>query len=284
MNQTQAVSNNNHIFNYSYFRYPRVLMTDPELITLSAGAKVLISLIMDRMLSSARNADKFTHTDGRLYVIFTVSEISRELSCSSPKAVAIVNELVSRGYIDKVRCGQGKPNRIMLKNYFLEFFNRYYLKSDEFISEDSDFSTPDVKEFSPNHNNINNNNTNQNNINHSYSYNELIERIEDQIEVDCFAPEDKDILNSIVFLMADILSSVSGKMKICGATIDVALIQKRFEMLNSDHIDYVISSIKNCKNKVHNIHSYLLSLLYTAPTLVEPSVCADFSYHYTHGN
>ncbi len=267
---------------FSFFRFPSELMRNPEYRNVSSMAKILLCMITDRMASSVRNAERFTHSDGRIYVIFTVEEICECFGCGKSKAVSAVNELIENKFIEKIRCGQGKPNRIFLATDYEEFFKEKFLNSQNKTSAIPETELLEFPDSATNQNNNKQINNNQNNFNHSINpkdYDEVIERIEEQIEADCFV-DNADIISEIVLLMADILTSDKASLRIGGASVDMALVRKRFAMLDSEHIEYVISNIVNCKTKVRNIRSYLITLLYNAPTCCASSVSADFGYYH----
>lgn len=54
---------------------------------------------------------------GRVYIVYTVRSIQRDLHCGVKKAVKLVKELEQFGLIEKVIQGQGKPALIYVKNF-----------------------------------------------------------------------------------------------------------------------------------------------------------------------
>ena len=59
---------------YSFYRVPKVLFTEPCFKTLSCEAKVLYGLMLDRMSLSIKN--RWFDEEDRVYIIFTVEEIA----------------------------------------------------------------------------------------------------------------------------------------------------------------------------------------------------------------
>ena len=101
---------------FSFYRIPKVLFTDPQYQTISVEAKVLYGLLLDRMSLSMKNgwADK----EGRVYIIFTVEDIMAAMGCGDQKAGKLLNELEKKaGLIERKRQGLGKPNLIFVKNF-----------------------------------------------------------------------------------------------------------------------------------------------------------------------
>ena len=62
-------------------------------------------------------AEKYGWEDetGRRYIYCTIRQISEELGCSVRTAGKLITELQEKGFLEKERQGQGKPNRIYLK-------------------------------------------------------------------------------------------------------------------------------------------------------------------------
>ena len=89
--------------NFPFIKLPRALIDDPNFSELSAEAKLLFSLILDRMGVSQINADRFTDKNGNLFVYYTIQEICLKIGCRHGKAVRLVNELEYHGLIFKQR-------------------------------------------------------------------------------------------------------------------------------------------------------------------------------------
>lgn len=103
---------------FQFIRVPRQLMTDPHFRGLSSEAKLLYSLLLDRMSLSARNG--WWDEQHRVFVYFTVKEIREVFSCSKNKAIWLLEELDTAkgvGLIERVRQGQGKPAKIYVKKF-----------------------------------------------------------------------------------------------------------------------------------------------------------------------
>ena len=103
---------------FAFFRIPKLLFMSAEFRGLSAEAKILYGLMLDRMALSQKNGwlDKFN----RVYIIFTLEEIQEQLGCSHEKAGKLLAELDSlKGYglIERVRRGLGLPSIIYIKSF-----------------------------------------------------------------------------------------------------------------------------------------------------------------------
>ena len=76
---------------FSFYRIPKIFFTDPAYSGLSTDAKLLYGLMLDRMGVSAKNG--WLDDNGRVYIIFPIENIMRELGCGHDKAVKLLNEL-----------------------------------------------------------------------------------------------------------------------------------------------------------------------------------------------
>ena len=76
---------------FSFYRIPKLLFTDKRFKDLSAEAKILYGLLLDRMSLSAKNG--WLDQEGRVYIVYTVEDIMDALSCASQKAMKLLNEL-----------------------------------------------------------------------------------------------------------------------------------------------------------------------------------------------
>lgn len=103
---------------YSFYRIPKVLLTDRHFRSVSMDAKVLYGLMLDRMGLSLRNG--WLDDGGRVYIYFTLEDALEMLDCGKDKAVRLFKELDRDGgigLIERRKQGQGKPARIYVKNF-----------------------------------------------------------------------------------------------------------------------------------------------------------------------
>lgn len=101
---------------FSFYRIPKVLFTEERFRSVSAEAKVLYGLLLDRMSLSCKNG--WLDKEGRVYIIFTIEEVMTALGCADQKAGKLLHELESKcRLIERKRQGLGKPNLIYVKNF-----------------------------------------------------------------------------------------------------------------------------------------------------------------------
>ena len=104
---------------YSFYRVPKTLLTDPRFKSVSIEAKVLYGLLLDRMGLSVKNG--WMDKDRRVYIYFTQEDAMALMSCGKDKATRLFRELDQNGIglIERKKQGQGRPARIYVKNFTL---------------------------------------------------------------------------------------------------------------------------------------------------------------------
>ena len=71
---------------FTFYRVPKVLFTNERFWNISADAKMLYGILLDRMSLSAKNG--WIDKNGRVYIIFTIDEAKMALNCAEQKASA----------------------------------------------------------------------------------------------------------------------------------------------------------------------------------------------------
>ena len=104
---------------YSFYRVPKTLLTDPRFKSVSIEAKVLYGLLLDRMGLSVRNG--WMDNARRVYIYFTQEDAMTLMNCGKDKATKLFRELDQDGIglIERKKQGQGRPTRIYVKNFTL---------------------------------------------------------------------------------------------------------------------------------------------------------------------
>ena len=101
---------------FSFYRIPKALFTEPNFRELSTDAKVLYGILLDRMSLSLKN--QWLDAQNKVYIIFTVEELMDALNCANQKATRLMVELEKQaGLIERKRQGLGRPNLIYVKNF-----------------------------------------------------------------------------------------------------------------------------------------------------------------------
>ena len=101
---------------FAFYQVPKVLFTNDRFKYLSAEAKTLYGILLDRVPLSAKNG--WIDEQGRVYIICTIEEIMADMNCGNKKAVQLLADLETKvGLIGRKRQGLGKPNLIYVKNF-----------------------------------------------------------------------------------------------------------------------------------------------------------------------
>ena len=114
---------------FAFYRVPKVLFTNDRFKYLSAEAKTLYGILLDRVPLSAKNG--WIDEQGRVYIICTIEEIMADMNCGNKKAIQLLSDLEEKvGLIERKRQGLGKPNLIYVKNFISvdSLVERHFLK------------------------------------------------------------------------------------------------------------------------------------------------------------
>ena len=95
-----------------FYQLPKELFETPIYREVSAEAKVLYTMIKDRMLLSEKNKEEWEDENGNLYCYFSNESAQKYLNRSEPYIIKLKKELHQAGLILEVRQGVNKPNRI----------------------------------------------------------------------------------------------------------------------------------------------------------------------------
>ena len=101
---------------FSFLAIPKIFFRKPEYKKMQTEAKVLYTLLLERMNLSRKH--KWIDKLGRIYIIYTIEEIMEVLGCGDNKAVRLLNDLEKKfDLIERKRQGLGRPNLIYVKNF-----------------------------------------------------------------------------------------------------------------------------------------------------------------------
>ena len=290
---------------FQYFRIPRLLITSPRFRNLSVEAKLLYGMMLDRMSLSVKN--EWYDEDGRVYIYFTVEEISEDMNCGRDKAMKLLGELDTRkgiSLVDRVKQGQGKPTKLYVKRFTTrEILPQPEMKpdppmppqevdfadvqtSDFPTSRGRDFRRAEVEETDPSYNNINQ--TDKMSLEFSHTDPSIYpptpsarqlemdrcdqrEKIKSQIDYDILRQEyPYDDVDSMLELLVDVMTNTASTIRIGGQIFPMETVRQRFSQLDKEHIAYVIDSLRQTTTKINNIRAYLLTALYNAPVTIGP--------------
>lgn len=285
---------------FTFYRIPKALFTEPLFRDLSVEAKVLYGLMLDRVGLSIRSG--WVDEQDRVYIYFTVTDIQQQLGCGHNKAVRLLKELdTDMGLIRRKRQGQGKPDRIYVMNFVTGHVQSSEngnpdaagLASDgeevpESVPQRTELETTAVPqrgllEVSKEAAIKNENNQTKYISDPSIQIESREDGRVDQNYADCYALlqnkwgytalEDnyqRSQLQGIFSLGADILSTKSPTVRVGGQDLPWQQVADRLLSLDFTHIDYVLECMnRKVSRSVRNMRSYLLTALYNAPTTID---------------
>lgn len=102
---------------FTFYRLPKALITDPRFKDISNNAKLLYGLMLDRMGLSVRSG--WFDDQNRVYIKYAVKSIMQDLNISKVTAVGLLKELQGIGLIDMIQ-RNGLANIIYVKNFVSE--------------------------------------------------------------------------------------------------------------------------------------------------------------------
>ncbi len=267
---------------FSFYRIPKILFTDESFKGLSAEAKVLYGILLDRMSLSTKNG--WMDPDGRVYIIFTTEEVMNAMHCADNKATKLLAELENKaGLIVRKRMGLGRPNRIYVKNFVAPIDPRFDERFRNRENNDSGGGHITCQESSESRcNNTDMSNTEYSDT-ESFSsirkgsdamdtYDSMRAYFEDALDMDvlkCDCSSDAETLDGILDLVTDVCTSDRSFIRVAGEDKPAEVVKSRFMKLNSEHIRYVLASLKDNTTRIRDPKQYLIAALYNAPATMK---------------
>ncbi|MCD8150048.1 MAG: replication initiator protein A [Clostridiales bacterium] len=283
---------------FHFYRIPKVFFSDPQFSGLSTDAKVLYGLMLDRMQLSARNG--WADEDGRVYIYYTVESIMKDLGCGDKKVTRLLTELErDYGLIRRKRQGLGRPTMI----YVMDF--TAVLSKARFQTRQNDDSGL-VKSAGQDPSKERSNNTEKNKT--EWSDTESIYPSGDcgmrgdeedgeeyinyrnyfykQLSFEALLhdyPYERERLCEILDLLVETVCSKRSIIRISGDDKPASVVKSQLMKLESEHIQYVLSCMKDTTTRIYNIKQYLLAALYNAPMTISNYYSALVN-HDLHGS
>ena len=271
---------------FSFYRLPKALFVDTRFRGVSAEAKILYGLLLDRMSLSVKNG--WLDSTGRVYIIFTTEEIMTSLYCADNKATKLMKELEGCGLIERKRRGLGKPNLIYVKNFASDPSEPRDQNRENNDSRAVKTATPE-----PLKSRGIKNNQNYTDLSDTDSFfsgetagTESEGKDDRALYQDYFSqelgldalteanPEDEDMLREMRELLVDTVCSHRKMIRIAGDDKPFEVVKGQLMKLNSDHIRFVLMCLKENTTQVRNMRQYLLASLYNAPMTMHSSYAA----------
>lgn len=266
---------------FTFYRIPKILITSPHFKKISDSAKLLYGLMLDRMSLSIRNG--WLDDDNRAYIFFTTNDVMEQMCCGTEKATKMLTELDSEkgiGLIERVKQGQGKPAIIYLKKF-------YELEDTARSTKLSEIEKQDFRKSKCNNTDINNTDINyiypinQDNYNIQNSdtqteeewidrYTKTVDEIKKQIDYDYLINHaERDIVDEVVNIMAEVMTVYRPKYKIEGDFIEYNAVVNRFRQITAQKLEICLLAYSRKIQRIKNPKAYWISTLYNIPLTSE---------------
>ncbi len=267
---------------FSFLRVPKILLQNDTFKGISAEAKLLYSILFDRTELSNRNG--WRDDQDRVYIIFTIAEITESMNCGNKKAIQLLDELEHKaGLIERKRQGLGKPNLIYVKSFYRtvdKYGERHFLKCQNDTSGSVKATSLEVSESHSNKTNDKKTDLNdtdpsflpgrESKRNDAYAQYEAYFREELEIPILIQGNRtEKETLEGILDLLAETCSSRRKTIRIAGDDKPIEIVKGRLMKLNSLHIQYVLDCLKENTTYVRDMKQYLLTTLFNAPVTID---------------
>lgn len=278
-----------------YYRMPKTLFTDPKYGGISTEAKMLYVFMLDRQSLSKKNG--WFDQDGNIYIIFTLQEAMELLGIGHEKAVrlfAMLDQERGIGLIRRKKLGQGRPAMIYVND----------IEGSDLPGHDQNSEKPENRSQDIHKQECNNTENNKTNINNQSIYPddkkekqiELLCRVEDAIhyreivksnvEQDVLMerhPYDRETIQGIIDLITDTVTSRRKTIRLDCQDVPQELVKSRFLKLNFCYIEYILERLSKNMTKIRNFKSYLLTILYHAPSTIGGYYSAAVAYDMASG-
>lgn len=144
----------NEVINYKFMQLPKIFFIDNKYKKLSITAKVIYSLLLDRMHLSEKN--NWVNKNNEIYLVFSREALSVILNISKPTITTYMKELKKFNLIKEERLGRGRMNLIYIAK--VEYESDSSMKLKNLTSRSKKTLSLEVKNFNTNNTNINNTN------------------------------------------------------------------------------------------------------------------------------
>lgn len=260
---------------FNYFQLPEDLVYSESFRDLSSEAKLLYSIMLRRVGLSFKNG--WADSQGKTYIIITLSEVMEIFHCANQKATKVFNELEEYGLIERARQGQGRPNLVYVKDFAssanekLQTHANHDSRIMKTMNQDSCKSLSSYKNMS---------NTDSSEINPILSGKKgMDERKEcesyfrQSLEFELLLeeyPHEQETLEGILELLIDTCCSRRVFIRVSGDDKPKEVVKGRLMKLDSSHIRYVLQCLKENTSYVRNMKQFLLASLYNAAVTISP--------------
>lgn len=286
---------------FTFYRIPKILVTSLHFKKISDSAKLLYGLMLDRMSLSIRNG--WLDDDNRAYIFFTTNDVMEQMCCGTEKATKMLAELDSEkgiGLIERVKQGQGRPAIIYLKKFYdiedkdttsqsstSKNENQAFEESKNKTFENRKTRLSEIESQEFRKSKCNYNNINYTDINYIYpinqdsyniqnsdqteerwidGYTKTVEEIKKQIDYDYLINyAERDIVDEVVNIMAEVMTVPRPKYKIEGDFIEYNAVVNKFRQITAQKLEICLLAYSRKIQRIKNPKAYWISTLYNIP-------------------
>ena len=266
---------------FRFYQIPALLLEEEEYRGISDTAKILYGVLLSRLALSRKNSwiEKDT---GRLYITYNLKQLVEKLGRSDRTISKAMKQLSEVGLIEKKKRGQGKPDII----YVMNFTAVYKEGAKEIVPEEQMEQDSHVDKMQGNtrEETITETSITRKEDQRGDSRSEEItilekrharefyrKKIRHQLEYEILMQRhktDKNIIDAMIEIMANVYISDRDTYKISGEEIPVNEVQNRIKTLNVQHIEYIIECLNRNTREIRKPDNYLLASLYNAPLTI----------------
>ncbi len=274
---------------FAFYRIPKILIVSDYFQEMTTNAKLLYGLLLDRVSLSSSNG--WFDEQGRVYIVYTISSIMRDMHCGEKKAVRLLQELEKWQLIEKFRQGQGKPSIIYVKNFLVPSEGQF--KNCQ-SNNSGTVKMTTLEQSKGQSNNTEINNTDFINTNPILSGEDVDKDERESYRMYFYErlglealfhdyPYEGEMINEIFNLIVDTVCSKRKEIRIAGDDKPANVVKSQFMKLEYGHISYVLSCLKENGTQVRNIKQYLLAALYNAPLTISNYYQAMYNNDHANG-
>lgn len=212
---------------FSFFRIPKVMITDEAFASLPLEAVILYGILLDRTALSRKNG--WIDENGRVYIIYPLEEIMSLTGRCKNTVLTLMRDLIKIGLLERKRQGNNRPNIMYVKNFskrIVRSEDGMFPKQDKGVSEvqkmnsrkfkkrtsgGSEIELPEVQNLNPSNTNINKtDSSNTERVKERFCFGKFLNVFLTQEEFDQFKADYPDQWRDMIGRLSEYMAS-SGK-------------------------------------------------------------------------
>ena len=281
---------------FSFLQVPKLLLSGEKYKRLSGDAKLLYSLMLDRMDLSRKNG--WYDGRGHPFIYFTIEDVTDGLGIGHSKAASLLTDLEKAGLILRVRQGLGKPNRIYVGRFYQDESLAEIKNSENRKSGIPEIGFQEFRKSETNNTEYKETEKKKTEEPDSIRFRSReenrseaeAEMLSAYLEITCGFealkkeyPFRTDELDGIKALMIETCMSKLPEIRVGKQEKPKGVVESRLKKLNINHIRYVMDCMSENTTNVRNMRQYLLAALFNAPVTMGAHYQAKYSHDRANG-